>query len=158
MTQRPVYLPASVLQRVGSWLVDGLAFTCLVLVPSSLIDWWFGPDRPRECTIPGVAESCTWTPEALLFSRVSFWAIWTVWVLVYAFAIARSASWGKHATQIIVVDAETVRPISYGRAVLRTVLSFVSVAAFGLGLLVAFTNRDRRALHDYIMRTRVIAP
>ncbi|NND75123.1 MAG: RDD family protein [Ilumatobacter sp.] len=152
------YLPASIVQRVGALVVDALLFACLVLVPTTLIAWWFGPEARTYCEFRNGSESCRITPEALRYIRGVFWPIAAVFVLVYSRAIATGASIGKKATEIIVVDAETARPISYGRAVARTVLSVVSVAAFGLGLLMIVTNRERRALHDYIMRTRVISP
>ncbi len=152
------HLPASLLQRAGALLVDALLFACLVLVPTTLITWWFGPEAKTFCQIRNGSESCSVTPEALRFTRSVFWPIASVFVLVYSRSIAQGASIGKKATEIVVVDAETARPISYGRALARTVLSVVSVAAFGLGMLLALTNPQRRTLHDYIVRTRVISP
>jgi uncharacterized RDD family membrane protein YckC len=57
-----------------------------------------------------------------------------------------------------VIDAKTGETISFRRAVLRTLLSAVSLLFFFVGILVAITNRERRSAHDLIMGTRVISP
>lgn len=152
------HLPASILQRLGALLVDALLFACVVMLPATLISWWFGPDDFTYCEFQGRSESCSITPEALSYTRTVFFVLAALFVLVYSRTITNAGSAGKKATEIIVVDAATALPISYPRALGRTLLSIVSVVAFGLGMLVALTNRERRTAHDYVMGTRVISP
>ena len=72
--------------------------------------------------------------------------------------ITTGRSIGKRATETMVVDVASGQTIGYGRALLRTVLSVVGLAAFGVGLLFVLTNRQRRAAHDLVVGTRVISP
>lgn len=157
--RRPVrFLPASAFQRFGALVLDVLVFIVCVAVPSTLASWWFGPDTFTSCTFEGSSQSCEMTPEAVRFARTVFWALTAVWVLAYSWWISRGTSLGKRATEALVIDARTGACISYRRAVTRTLLSMVGLAAFGLGLLVAYTNTERRAAHDLVMGTRVISP
>jgi len=152
------YIAATIPQRLGALLVDILIFCVSVALPATLASSWFGPAAFTTCTFVDGSESCSITPEALRYTRTVFYALTAVWVLAYSWTISRGASIGKRATEVMVIDARTGATIGYWRAVSRTVLSMISFAAFGLGLLLIFTNRDRRAAHDYIMGTRVISP
>lgn len=157
------YLPASMAQRVGAIMVDGMLFCALVAVPAWIISWAFGPGGMTGCeNLTGSGgvlndDTCIMTPEALRFTRIVFYALCVVWVLAFSRTSDRGASIGKRCTEIMVVDATTGETISYGRTVARTLLSAVSFCFFGLGLLWALTNRDRRAIHDVVMGTRVIS-
>lgn len=152
------YIPATIPQRLGALLVDALIFCVSVALPATLASWWFGPAEFTTCEFTGSSESCSIAPDALRYTRTVFYALTAVWILAYSWTIARGASIGKRATEVMVIDARTGMTLGYWRAVGRTVLSMISFAAFGLGLLVIVTNRDRRAAHDYIMGTRVISP
>lgn len=151
-------IPASIAQRIGALLVDVLLFIVTVMVPATLISWWFGPSEFTSCEFVGRTESCSISPEALRFTRTVAYTLAAIWLPVYAFAITSGASIGKRATEVFVVDATTVDTIGFGRAVVRTSIAVVGRACFGLGLLVALTNRHRRALHDLVTGTRVISP
>lgn len=152
------YVRASFPQRAGAVLVDCLLFSVLVAMPATLISWWFGPPAFTTCTIVGSSESCSITPEALRYTRTVFYMLASVFVLVYAYSTVRGASIGKRATEILVIDVETGDTVGYGRALVRTLLSIVSFALFGLGFFFAFTNEQRRTLHDVLTKTRVISP
>ncbi|MFT7504055.1 MAG: putative RDD family membrane protein YckC [Gammaproteobacteria bacterium] len=154
------YVRASVLQRIGAIMVDGLLFCVLVLVPAWLISWAFGPGGMTGCglTATNLDGECTISPVSLRFTRIVFYALSALWVLWYSRAISQGASVGKRSTEVMVIDAKTGETISYRRAVLRTLLSAVSFLFFFIGMLVAVTNRERRAAHDLIMGTRVISP
>lgn len=158
MTECPHYISATIVQRLGSWIADGLLFVCLVMVPSVLISWWFGPDDFTLCTFVGRVESCSISDAALQYTRTVFYGLTTIYILIYSRYIARGATIGKRSTETMVVNAATGDTISYARAVGRTVLSIVSIAAFGLGMFVALTNKERRTAHDLLMGTRVISP
>ncbi len=159
-TQRDVsrYLVATTMQRLGALMVDVLLFIVTVMVPATLISWWFGPPEFTTCEFVGSSESCTITPEALRFTRTAAYTLAGLWVFAYAWVIATGASPGKRATEILVVDAETGDTITYRRALARTVLAVLGLAFFGIGLLFSLTNRHRRALHDLAVGTRVISP
>lgn len=152
------FLPATIAQRIGALLVDLLLFCALVLAPAGMISYWFGPAAGIDCTIEGSTESCLSSPESIRFARTVGYPIAAAWVPLYAWTIARGASIGKRATEIMVIDDATGQTIGFGRALLRTVLAVLGFVCFGIGLLYALGNRKRRALHDVIVGTRVISP
>ena len=47
-------------------------------------------------------------------------------------------------------------PVGVGRAMLRYVLAWPSVALLGCGLLWAFFDRDRQFLHDRLAGTKIV--
>jgi len=150
------YRRASFPQRIGALMVDALLFFCFVAVPAWAISWAFGPGGFDGCDTR-VGETCTISSESLRYTRTVFYGLWIVWAFVFARSISKGASVGKRAVEVLVIDATTGETISYKRALARTVLSVLSVACVGLGLLWALTNRERRAAHDLVMGTRVIS-
>lgn len=72
-----------------------------------------------------------------------------------AFTAAGGQTVGKMTTGIRVV-AEADQAVDFGRAVVRTLASLVSVLPVGLGFIPAFFDEDRRALHDRLTGTRVV--
>ena len=74
----------------------------------------------------------------------------------YAFTAVGGQTIGKMALRIRVVS-EDHGAIDATLALRRTLLGAASTAAFGLGLLPAFFDPERRAFHDRVARTRVIA-
>lgn len=63
---------------------------------------------------------------------------------------------GKMAARIqVVADDET--PLDPARAARRVLTGALSTLAFGLGFIPALIGPDRRALHDRVARTRVVA-
>lgn len=74
----------------------------------------------------------------------------------YAFTAVGGQTIGKMALRIRVVG-EDHESIDATLALRRTLLGTASTAAFGLGLLPAFFDPERRAFHDRVARTRVIA-
>jgi uncharacterized RDD family membrane protein YckC len=77
--------------------------------------------------------------------------------LVYAgyFTGTTGQTLGKIATGLRVVDAAG-RPPGYLRAFARAALGAVGVLLAGAGLVPMFLDPARRALHDRLLRTRVI--
>ena len=67
---------------------------------------------------------------------------------------ASRATPGKRAARIIVTDAGGER-ISFARASLRCLGRLAVMATLGLGLLIAWFDRQRRGLDDFIAGTRV---
>ena len=67
---------------------------------------------------------------------------------------ARGQTLGKMAFHIRVVSRDG-GPLSFGRAALRHLGSWLSAVILGIGYLVAAFRADKRALHDLIAGTRV---
>lgn len=67
---------------------------------------------------------------------------------------AGRATPGKKAARIVVTDAGGAR-ISFARASLRCLGRLTVIASFGLGLVIAVFDRQRRGLDDFIGGTRV---
>ncbi|OFW02035.1 MAG: hypothetical protein A3I61_00780 [Acidobacteria bacterium RIFCSPLOWO2_02_FULL_68_18] len=74
----------------------------------------------------------------------------------WAFTAVGGQTIGKMAAHIRVVGADD-RPLDAALAVRRTLAGALSAALFGLGFLPALVGADRRALHDRVAQTRVIA-
>jgi uncharacterized RDD family membrane protein YckC len=83
----------------------------------------------------------------LLFIKLSYFC---------AFTAVGGQTIGKMAARIRVVSADD-RPVDAALALRRTLAGLLSAALFGLGFLPALVGGDRRALHDRVARTRVIA-
>jgi len=71
-----------------------------------------------------------------------------------AFTAACGQTIGKMAARIRVVSDDA--PLDPARAVRRTLMSAVSLLAFGAGFIPALLDPDHRALHDRVSRTRVV--
>lgn len=77
--------------------------------------------------------------------------------LIYAFLVSRFGQTpGKKAYEIKVVDDKSGANIGFLRAILRFVL-FLFTATTLLGLFVPFYRRDKKALHDILCHTLVVA-
>lgn len=83
----------------------------------------------------------------LLLVKLSYFA---------AFTAVGGQTIGKMATRIRVVTADDTA-IDASLAVKRTLAGLASVASLGIGFLPALVGPERRALHDRLTRTRVIA-
>ena len=83
----------------------------------------------------------------LLFVKLSYFC---------AFTAVGGQTIGKMAARIRVVTTENA-PVDGARAVKRTLAGAVSAALLGFGYLPALIGSDRRALHDRVTRTQVIA-
>jgi uncharacterized RDD family membrane protein YckC len=71
-----------------------------------------------------------------------------------AFTAACGQTIGKMAAHIRVVSDDV--PLDPARAIRRTVVSAVSLLAFGAGFIPALVDPEHRALHDRVARTRVV--
>jgi uncharacterized RDD family membrane protein YckC len=83
----------------------------------------------------------------LLFIKLSYFC---------AFTAVGGQTIGKMAAHIRVVGADD-GPLDAASALRRTLAGLVSAIPLGLGFLPAFLGPDRRALHDRLAHTRVIA-
>jgi uncharacterized RDD family membrane protein YckC len=71
-----------------------------------------------------------------------------------AFTAACGQTIGKMAAHIRVVADDA--PLDPSRAIRRTMMSSVSLLAFGAGFIPAILDPEHRALHDRMARTRVV--
>jgi len=81
-----------------------------------------------------------------------------VLVVVGAYFVAfwtRSGQTLAMKTWHIRIESATGGPVSVARAVRRYFFAWVSAAAFGLGFLWAFLDRDGQFLHDRLAGTRL---
>ena len=62
---------------------------------------------------------------------------------------------GKMALSVRVVNADGT-PLTYGRALLRSLAAMVSSLTLGIGYILAGTDAEKRALHDMMVNTRVV--
>jgi uncharacterized RDD family membrane protein YckC len=74
----------------------------------------------------------------------------------YAFTAVGGQTIGKMVAHIRVVTTDSA-PVDPARAARRTVAGALSTILVGLGYLPIFFGNERRALHDRVAHTRVIA-
>ena len=81
----------------------------------------------------------------------------SIYGLIYAFLLSKFGQTpGKKAYTIKVVDAKTHKNIGFFRAFIRFVL-FLFTATTLLGLFLPFYTKDKKALHDLVCNTLVVA-
>lgn len=77
--------------------------------------------------------------------------------LIYALLLSKFGQTpGKKAYEIKVVDAKTGKNLTFFRAIFRFI-AFLFTATTLLGLFVPFYRRDKKALHDLVCGTLVVA-
>lgn len=85
-----------------------------------------------------------------------FMAMITYGIISSIFVALKGQTPGKKAYEVKIVDSQTGERINFIRAFLRFLLMLISCATI-LGAVVAFYRKDRRAFHDLILRTAVVA-
>ncbi len=86
-------------------------------------------------------------------SGLAQFAAVALYAVIYALFIAKTGQTpGKKAYNMKVVDAKTLKNISFFRALWRYV-AFLFTAMTLLGLLLPFYRKDKRALHDLLSST-----
>lgn len=86
-----------------------------------------------------------------LFS--SFIQLAVLGVITVAFWGWCSATPGKMACRIAVVDAKTLKPITTGQSILRFLAYFLSVAPLMVGFFAVIWDKKRQAWHDKVAGT-----
>lgn len=90
-------------------------------------------------------------------SQIAPLAAITLYGVIYAFLLSKFAQTpGKKAYDIKVVDAKTGENLTFFRSLFRFV-AFLFTATTLLGLFLPFYRRDKKALHDLICGTLVVA-
>jgi uncharacterized RDD family membrane protein YckC len=155
--RRPAQIPANFLQRSGSLILDVWLWFICVPFPVSIVTW-FSDEPLLPCTFYGEVESCQpTTGDALTVSRVAFWTLCVMFVLLLSWLVSRRTTLGQRAVGMRVVDDATGQRIGVGRAILRTVAMVLSAIPVGLGFWWVFVDPRGRTWHDVIARTRAIS-
>ncbi len=88
------------------------------------------------------------------------WDFLLSWVFPFIatvlFWVYRSATPGKIILKLQVVEADTGKPLSTGKAILRYISYYVSSFPLGLGLIWVAFNKKKQGWHDLIANTVVV--
>jgi uncharacterized RDD family membrane protein YckC len=87
----------------------------------------------------------------LLLFQLVFAAVYETWFLVHYAATPGKMVVGK---KVIVADGS---PMTVGRALGRYFATYISSFTLGIGYIMAAFDSEKRALHDRICDTRVVA-
>ncbi len=135
-------------RRVVSWVIDAAPFAALLVLALRALNAGEGIASPWGSVGAVAADVRVALPLAVGTA---------ILLLVYqtlCHALA-GATLGKWIAGLRVTGPDGARP-SFGRSAGRAILSAVSVAALGLGLLLALFTVSGRALHDLLARTWVV--
>lgn len=95
--------------------------------------------------------------DNFLLSQLAPFAVVALYGLIYATLLSRFGQTpGKKAYDLKVVDDRSGQNIGFFRALLRFFMFLVTASTL-LGLLLPFYRRDRKALHDLVCKTIVVA-
>jgi uncharacterized RDD family membrane protein YckC len=138
-------------RRVAAWILDGLPFIALfALTLRFALDHL--PHEPLD--LLGYLDLAA--VEARHVTGPIFAGALVLFGVYHALSHGLSgATLGKRLLGLRVVCRDGRRP-GLGRAALRAFLALVSVAALGLGVVLALFTRSGRALHDLLARTWVV--
>ena len=126
--------------RTGAALIDTLI---MVIITSPILTLIYGENY-------WVSESFVQGFWDLIFSHV------LPAVAVVIFWIYKSATPGKMATKLTIVDASTGEKPTTGQFVLRYIGYFVSIIPLFLGLIWVGVDKRKQGFHDKIANTVVI--
>jgi uncharacterized RDD family membrane protein YckC len=89
----------------------------------------------------------------------SFMGLWSVLFILYFtfFTFWGGQTPGKMLMRLRVVTYD-YEELSLWRSLARSLCYFLSSLFLGVGFIMAAWNRDKRALHDFIVRTYVVKP
>jgi len=151
MTEQPAMSPigqsyASIGHRLGAFLID-LALAAFLWVPAYIT---------YRSRVASVGEN-----GGLLAGSLLFWAGWgALGMLQWSLVARKGYSLGKRVVGIALVDATTLRPIGWGRAIQRHLLLGIFGAFFGILLAVqAFVinaSPRRQGWHDAAVHSVVV--
>jgi uncharacterized RDD family membrane protein YckC len=131
---------AGIITRLAANTIDG-ALVCAALIGTYLgVVAFFFVVSPR---------AFTWPSPSLFWFVLGFFGMTVVYLTAAWWVSGRTI--GDHVMGVRVVTGKRTR-LRIGRAFLRAVLC----AAFPIGLLWCVVSRDRRAVHDVLLRTSVV--
>jgi len=126
--------------RVGATLIDSLIL-CLIIMP--ILFKIYGPDYLLEAGLV-----------------VGTWDFLLSWVFpavaVVVFWLYKSATPGKLALRLTIVDADTGQKPTLGQFIIRYIGYFVAMIPFFLGLVWVGIDDRKQGWHDKLARTVVL--
>jgi uncharacterized RDD family membrane protein YckC len=139
----PTPARAGLLRRLGGMLYDGLLLLAVLMIATAL----FLPLTGGEAINPRANPVLEWVYRATLLLLVAgfFGVFWT----------RRGQTLGM-ASWRLRVEREDGTPLTWGDAVRRLAAATLSWLPLGLGYLWILVDRDRRAWHDRLSRTRIV--
>src|SRR3954471_13184285 len=127
--------------RLGAYLID-VVILLVITIPLSLAVYGSAYFRPDKGILAGPADAFISWGLPLLFT-ILFWRF-------------KSATPGKMALSLKIVDAETLQPISWGKSIGRYLGYFVSALVIFLGFFWIGWDARKQGWHDKIAGTLVI--
>jgi uncharacterized RDD family membrane protein YckC len=144
------YVDAGLGIRFGAAILDLIVLAVLelvIIIPLGLIAWGFGVSASAPAWVLGI-----------LFGPVVLVMI-SLWLIYFTFFESTSGQTpGKRAVGIRVIDVNTGRAPSLGRALLRNLLRIVDwlPALYLVGFVVALLTSRKQRLGDLIAETVVV--
>ncbi|MBR9787466.1 MAG: RDD family protein [Vibrionaceae bacterium] len=128
--------------RFGAVLIDTFLF---LLITMPLLCWIYGDYYLNS--------------DELILGSWDFLLNWIFpFVGTVLFWVYRSATPGKMALNLQVVNAETGEPLSVGKSILRYVAYYISIIPLCFGFIwIAFSGK-KQGWHDIIANTVVVRP
>ena len=103
-----------------------------------------------------LAHTARFTPDGMLLGSGPFQGLWVFLFILYFtfFSFWGGQTPGKILLHLRVVT-QNYEDLTLFRALIRSLCYFLSIL-FLVGFLIAGLNREKRALHDFIVRTYVV--
>lgn len=139
----PVLMSAGLLRRLAAMFYDGLLLLAIMMIATAL----FLPLTGGEALTPAQHPLLEFAYRLALVGLVVlfFGVFWT----------RRGQTLGM-ASWRLRVEREDGRLLTWGDSVKRLGAALLSLLPLGLGFLWILFDRDRRAWHDRLTRTRVV--
>jgi uncharacterized RDD family membrane protein YckC len=137
---RPVERPARIVERMGAAAVDA----ALLAVLFGVVVYF--ASRAAQVAVPRLLPSWPFLAAYLAFLGLAYAAYFTG---------TTGQTLGKIVAGLRVVDAAG-HPPGFLKALVRAAMGTVGIAAAGLGAVPMFLDPAARALHDRLLKTRVV--
>jgi len=138
--QTPQYENASIFERAVAWLFDFLMFASAYLWTSYImivkLDW-------------------ITTPIQNVVIYISFNILFILYCSVLSSGGRQTL--GKFLLGIKVMEKDGQTPLSFTKAVIRTIGYYIDLMTFFAGFALALFNKNSRALHDFFAGSKVVS-
>lgn len=138
-----MYQNASLFKRFIALIIDGMIISIIAKVITFPFGWTFNPFHIFDNDIWYYVRFSGWTGFIGLIYYVYLESSW------------RSATFGKQAMHIVVLDEDRNR-LTLAKSLLRNLTKVICGNIFILGYFFAFFNKEKQALHDLIGTTIVV--
>jgi uncharacterized RDD family membrane protein YckC len=142
--------PAPLIRRLTAMLYDSLIVIALMMITTGIYKVIqasiLGADKLRELTESGKMDT-----DPLLSS-----ILFIVLYLFFAYFWTRTGQTLGMQVWHIRVQSQSGVSISWSQALLRFMMAWVSILAFGLGYLWVLIDKKKRSWHDIFSMTEVV--